>query len=120
MSQMSVLRTCVQMTDKATLQQALIAMGQMFPGMTTTMSGNDILVHWVGIQQYRKQNLTFKWNGKLFEPVGDSYNTAGNLSKVMTATQVHYRRVAAKSVMGKYGSCLTSEINQGIRIKIQR
>jgi len=120
MSQMSVLKTTVDLTDKNVLQTALTAMATMFPGMTTTVRGNDILVHWVGIQQYRKQNLTFKWTGKLFEPIGDSYNTGGNLDRVMNAVPVHYRRAVAKSVMGKYGSCITSEIKGGIRLRVHR
>jgi len=120
MSQMSVLHTTIDLVDKNTLQMALKAMTTMFPDLNTTISGNDIYVHCKDIEQYRKQNLVFKWNGTLFEPVGDTYNTKGNLKKMLTATTIHYRRAAVKTTMGKYGSCINTELQGGIRIRIHR
>jgi hypothetical protein len=117
---MSVLKTAVELTDKIALQNALVSMATMFPGMTHTTQGEDVYVHYAGIEQYRKQNLVFRWNGKLFEPVGDNYNTKGNLNKVMAAVPIHYRRCGVKSVMGKYGSCIPQEITGGIRLRINR
>lgn len=120
MSRMSVLHTTVELVDKATLETALTSLRTMFEGMTHTVNGDTIQVHWKGIQQYRAKNLSFKWNGKIFEAVGDPYNTQGNLQRVMTAVPVMYRRCAVKSTMGKYGSCITQEIEGGIRIKVHR